>query len=420
MTHKGKSNLAEVSPPSLEGRLSLFSKGGKDVFSKAHDLVEADMARQMGIYPYYLPIDRNEGPVAIIDGKEVIMLGSNNYLGLTIHPEVREAAVQAIRDYGTSMTGSRLLNGTSKLHQELEGDLAEFFGKEASLVFTTGYQANLGVISALINEGAALVMDKGDHASIYDAARLSKGEARGYKHNDLADLSQVLESINSETGKLVIVDGVFSMEGDVVDLPGVERVVHKAGARLAVDDAHGVGILGPGGRGTAHHFGLQDKIDLMIGTFSKTLASIGGFVAGEAKVVDFIRHFGRSILFSASLPPASTAAAKKALEILKREPERVERVNQNGRYMRENLKSLGFDIGVSETPIVPIVVGDEILALTIWRELLDNGIYVNAVLYPAVQRDRALLRTSYTSEHTREHLDLALEIFAKMKKKHGW
>lgn len=400
--------------------MSLFSKGGKDVFSKAHDLVEADMARQMGIYPYYLPIDRNEGPVAIIDGKEVIMLGSNNYLGLTIHPEVREAAVQAIRDYGTSMTGSRLLNGTSKLHQELEGDLAEFFGKEASLVFTTGYQANLGVISALINEGAALVMDKGDHASIYDAARLSKGEARGYKHNDLADLSQVLESINSETGKLVIVDGVFSMEGDVVDLPGVERVVHKAGARLAVDDAHGVGILGPGGRGTAHHFGLQDKIDLMIGTFSKTLASIGGFVAGEAKVVDFIRHFGRSILFSASLPPASTAAAKKALEILKREPERVERVNQNGRYMRENLKSLGFDIGVSETPIVPIVVGDEILALTIWRELLDNGIYVNAVLYPAVQRDRALLRTSYTSEHTREHLDLALEIFAKMKKKHGW
>ena len=420
MTHKGKSNLAEVSPPSLEGRMALFSKGGKDVFSKAHDFVEADMARQMGIYPYYLPIDRNEGPVAIIDGKEVIMLGSNNYLGLTIHPEVRQAAIRAISDYGTSMTGSRLLNGTSKLHEELEEDLAEFFDKEACLVFTTGYQANLGVISALINEGAALVMDKGDHASIYDAARLSKGEARGYKHNDLADLSRVLEDINSEIGKLVIVDGVFSREGDIVDLPGVERVAHKAGARLAVDDAHGIGIMGSGGRGTAHHFGLQHKVDLIIGTFSKTLASIGGFVVGEAKVVDFIRHFGRSILFSASLPPASTAAAKKALEILKREPERVERVNKNGRYMRENLKSLGFDIGVSETPIVPIVVGDEILALTIWRELLDSGIYVNAVLYPAVQRDRALLRTSYTSEHTREHLDRALEIFVKMKKKHGW
>lgn len=418
---KSSQVLAEKqSAPTFDGRMALFSKGGKDIFAKAHDFIEADMARQMGIYPYYQTIDRNEGPMAWIGGKEAIMLGSNNYLGLTIHPEVRRSAMKAIAEYGTSLTGSRLLNGTHRLHEELEADLARFFGKEACLVFTTGYQVNLGVLSALVNQESCVIMDKADHASIYDASRLARGEVFGFKHNDPDDLENVLRGINPEKGKLIIIDGVFSMEGDVARLPEVVLLAKKYGARLAVDDAHGIGIMGPGGRGTAHHFGLQDDVDIIIGTFSKTLASIGGFAAGSAKVIDFIRHFGRSILFSASLPPASAAAAKKALAILEREPERVARLNDNGRYMRENLKSLGFDIGITETPIIPIIVGDEILTLTLWRELLDNGVYVNAVLYPAVPREKSLLRTSYTSEHTREHLDRALEIFARLKRKHGW
>jgi 8-amino-7-oxononanoate synthase len=417
---KAAQNLAtKATQPNLDSRMALFNQGGKDVFAKAYDFVEADMIRQLGIYPYYQTIDRNEGPVAVVDGKEVVMLGSNNYLGLTIHPEVRQAAIAAIHEFGTSLTGSRLLNGTHKLHAALEEDLARFLGKEDCLVFTTGYQANLGVLSALMAESAVLVMDKGDHASIYDGARLGKSEVVGYKHNDLQDLDRVLSEIDVEKGKLVIVDGVFSMEGDIVKLPEVEAICRKHQARLVVDDAHGLGVMGPGGRGTSHHFNMIDKVDLVVGTFSKTLASIGGFVVGDRKLIDFIKHFARPILFSASLPPASVAAARAALRVLQREPERVERVNHNAKYMREGLKALGFDIGVSETPVVPIIIGDEILTLTLWRELLDAGVYVNAVLYPATQRDKALLRTSYTSEHKREHLDKALDVFKELKNKHG-
>lgn len=415
------SNLAEeVKSPTLEGRMELFSKGGKDVFSKAFDFLEADMARQMNIYPCYLPIERNDGPVCLIKGKEVIMLGSNNYLGLTVHPEVRQAAMDAIRDFGTSLTGSRLMNGTHRLHEELERDLADFFGKPSCLVFATGYQANLGVLSALITNGTQLIMDKADHASIYDGSRLAKGDVVGYKHNDMEDLEKVLSQSEPNIGKMIMVDGVFSMEGDLAKLPEIQKLAQKYQARLVVDDAHGIGVVGPGGYGTSHHYGISEKVDLIVGTFSKTLASVGGFVAGEEKVIDFIRHYGRSIVFSASAPPASVAAAKAALAILKREPERVERVKANGHYMRENLKSLGFDIGRSETPIIPIIVGDEILTLTLWRELLDAGIYVNAILYPAVPKDKALLRTSYTSEHTRDQLDCALDRLSELKKKHGW
>lgn len=414
-------NLAEkAAPVNLDGRIELFSKGGKDVFTKAYDFVQADFARQMNVYPCYLTIDRNEGPVCIIDGKEVIMLGSNNYLGLTIHPEVRQAAMDAIREFGTSLTGSRLLNGTHRLHEELESDLAEFFNKPSCLVFATGYQANLGVLSALMTDGTVLVMDKADHASIYDGSRLGRSDVVGFKHRNTEDLEKVLKSIDSEKGKMIIVDGVFSMEGDIAQLPEIQRLAEKYGARLVVDDAHGVGVVGPGGKGTSHLFGLQDKVDLIVGTFSKSLASVGGFVAGEYKVIDFIKHYGRSIVFSASLPPASVAAAIAALKVLKREPERVIRVNENAKYMRDNLRSLGFDIGLTETPVVPIIVGDEMLTLMLWRELLDAGIYTNAILYPAVPKEKSLLRTSYTSEHTREHLDKALEILARLKRKHNW
>jgi 8-amino-7-oxononanoate synthase len=404
----------------LSSRIELFKKGGKDVFGKAYEFMAADMARQMNIYPCFLTIENNQGPVCIVDGKEVIMLGSNNYLGLTIHPEVRQAAIDAVRDFGTSLTGSRLANGTHKLHELFEEELAEFFGKEEAVIFTTGYQANLGVISAVMGEGTTLIMDKADHASIYDGSKLAQGNVVGYKHRDMADLERVLKAVPEESGKLIIVDGVFSMEGDIIDLPEVARLAEKYQARLVVDDAHGVGILGDSGVGTSHHFGLQDKVDLIVGTFSKTFASIGGFVVGEHKVIDFIKHYGRSLVFSASLPPASVAAARAALKIMKREPERVARVNANGHYMRENLRSLGFDIGVSETPVIPIIVGDEMLTLTLWRELLDAGIYTNAILYPAVQRDKSLLRTSYTSEHTREHLDKAIDVLVKLKQKHKW
>lgn len=415
-----QSNLAaNDSQPTLDDRMELFSKSGSDVFNKAYELTAVDMLKQMNIYPYYLTIDRNEGPVAIIGGKEVVMLGSNNYLGLTIHPEVRGAAMQAVNDYGTSLTGSRLLNGTHKLHAALEEDLADFLGKESCLVFTTGYQANLGVLSALMTEDSTLVIDKADHASIYDGARLCKSKMVSFKHNCIEDLERVLSEVPAGTGKLVLVDGVFSMEGNLAKMPEIQRLCDKYQARLAVDDAHAFGIIGEGGRGTADHFGLTDEVDLIIGTFSKTLASIGGFAAGEAKVIDFIKHFGRSVLFSASLPPASVAAAKAALAVLKREPERVERVNANGKYMMDGLKALGFNVGASETPIIPIIIGDELLTLTLWRELLDAGVYTNAILYPATPRDKALLRTSYTSEHTREHLDMALDVFARLKKQHG-
>lgn len=415
-----KTNDAKTQKPNLDGRMSLFSKGGKDIFGKAYEFMEADMIRQLNIYPYYQTIDKNEGATCIIEGKEVIMMGSNNYLGLTIHPEVRAAAMKAINDYGTSLTGSRLMNGTHLLHENLERELAEFLGKEACLVFTTGYQANLGVLSALMSKGTMTVMDKADHASIYDGMRLAKGDSVGFNHNDMTDLDSVLNKIDSEIGKLIIVDGVFSMEGDITKLDEVQKLAKKYEARLAVDDAHSLGILGKGGRGTADHFGLTDKVDLIIGTFSKTLASIGGYVVGDHKVIDFIKHFGRSIIFSASLPPASIMAAQTALQVLKREPERVERVNANAHYMHENLRSLGFDIGHTETPIIPIMIGDEILTLTLWRELLNAGLYVNSAVYPAVPRERSLLRTSVTSEHKREQLDKALDLFVKMKKKHNW
>lgn len=415
-----KNNDTQTQKPNLDGRMSLFSKGGKDVFGKAYEFMEADMARQMKIYPYYQTIDRNEGSTCIIEGKEVIMMGSNNYLGLTIHPEVRKAAMEAINNYGTSLTGSRLLNGTHLLHENLERELADFLGKESCLVFTTGYQANLGVLSALINKGTALVMDKADHASIYDGSRLAKGDKVTYNHNDMADLERVLKEMAPEVGKMIIVDGVFSMEGDICPLDKVQKLAEKYQTRLAVDDAHSLGILGKTGRGTAEHFNLTNKVDLIIGTFSKTLASIGGYVAGDEKVIDFIRHYGRSILFSASLPPASVMAAQTALQILKREPERVQRVNANAHYMHENLRSLGFNIGHTQTPIIPIIIGDEILTLTLWRELLELGIYVNSAVYPAVPREMSLLRTSVTSETKREQMDKMIECMVGLKKKHNW
>lgn len=396
-----------------------FAKSGSDIFQKAYDFLEADVARQMNIYPYFYPLDSNDGPLAYADGKPVIMLGSNNYLGLTIHPEVRAAAAQAVVDYGTSMTGSRFLNGSLKLHAELEDDLADFFGKQAGLVFATGYQANIGVMSGLGFKNDALIFDEANHGSLYDGGRVGRAEIHKYAHNNMVELERILSTLPAEQGKLVVVDGVFSMEGDVANFPEIAALCKKYEARLVVDDAHGLGVIGRGGRGTASHFGLDDDADLIVGTFSKSMASIGGFVVGEAKVVDFIKHFGRSMIFSASLAPPNVAAAKKALEILRREPERVERLKDNGDYLRKSLQDLGFNTGASVTPIVPIIIGDEIQTLSMWRQLMDAGVYVNSAVTPAVPKGHATLRTSVTSEHTREHLNKALDVFAQVKKDFG-
>ncbi len=355
----------------------------------------------------------------MIDGRRVVMLGSNNYLGLTRHPKVVKAARDAVDRYGTSMTGSRLLNGSTLLHEQLEARIAEFLNREAALTFTTGYQANLGTISALVNRRAVAVIDKGDHRSIYDGCSLSDGELQRFRHNDVAHLDQILDRVTREKAALVVVDGVFSMGGDVADLPGIVKVCQNYDARVLVDDAHSIGVLGQGGRGTPSHFGMNEQIDLVVGTFSKSLASIGGFVAGDAEVLDWIRHFASPMLFSASMPPASVAAATTALEVLMEEPEMVDRLNANAERLRQGLKADGFDIGNTETPIVPIVIGDEVTMVGMWRDLLEHGVYTNAVIFPAVQRGAGILRTSCMATHTEAHIDRAVELMGEMGRKHG-
>ena len=372
----------------------------------------------MGLYPYFIPLTDSEGPIAWVGDHRVIMIGSNNYLGLTTHPEVRRAAQEAIERYGTSCTGSRFLNGTLELHLELERKLAEFVGKEAALVFSTGYQTNVGTISALVGRGDFVVTDKEDHASILDGCRLSFGEMRRFPHNDTRALDRVLSRLPEEAGKLVVVDGVFSMGGDIAPLPELIEVCHRHGARLMVDDAHSIGVLGDG-RGTAAHFGVTDQVDLIMGTFSKSFASLGGFIAGDADVVHYIQHHARSLIFSASIPPANAAAALAALEVMIEEPERSRRVMEIGERMRREFKALGFDVGNSQTPIVPVIFGENMTTFKAWRMLFDAGVYTNPVISPAVPEGQALLRTSYMATHTDEHLAFVLEAFARVGRELG-
>lgn len=394
-------------------------EGGRDVLKKAYDWGLYEQLSSTGMYPYFQPLDENQGPVARYQGKSVIMLGSNNYLGLTTHPKVREASIEAIRKFGTGMTGSRFLNGSMVLHEVLEDKLARFLDKEASLVFTTGYQANLGMLTAIINKNSVAVVDRFAHASIHDGCRLMEGENIKFAHNDLADLDKVLGEIPSEKGTLVFVDGVYSMEGDLGPLPEILAVAKKHGSRVAVDDAHGLGVIGPGGRGTAHHFGVQDKVDMIVGTFSKSLASTGGFVAGDKKVVDFIKHFGRPMIFSASLAPSCTAAASAALDILIAEPERAETVRNNALWMKKELDAMGYKTAHADAAIVPVIIGDNMTTFMVWKDLLDRGVYTNPVIYPAVARGSELLRTSYLSTHTRQHLEQALDIFREVGQIYG-
>lgn len=413
--------MEEITEKRMKSRYRDFDEDARsgEIFERAYRFDLLEEIRKAGLYPYYKKIECNDGPVARIDGRETLMFGSNNYLGLTTHPEVRRAAAEAALEYGPSMTGSRLLNGSTPLHEALEEELADFVGKQSALVFATGYQANVGALSGIVGKGCIAFVDRFSHASIHDALRVAKGEGRIFRHNDPEDLGRALAEAPDRSGRLIVVDGVYSMEGDVASLPEIVRVADRHHARMYVDDAHGLGVLGRGGRGTVDSFGLTGRVDLIMGTFSKSLASIGGFVAGEKSVVDYIRHFGRAILFSASLAPPNAAAARKALEILRREPERAERVCENGRRLREGLARCGFDVGRSETPIVPVAVGSELNTLLLWRELLQSGVFVNPVLYPAVPREKGLLRTSTMATHTEKQIDEAIEKIAEAGRKLG-
>ncbi len=384
-----------------------------DIFDKAYRYTRAKDLMATGFYPFFLPLDDTEGNEVTIGDKRLIMIGSNNYLGLTTHPHVRQAAIEATRQFGTSCTGSRFLNGTLAWHLDLEKRLAEYVEKEAALVFSTGYQTNLGTLSALVGRGDYVITDKDDHASIVDGCRLSFGSMKRFRHNDMADLARVLEGMPEEAGKLVVVDGVFSMGGDIAPLPEIIALCKQYGARLMVDDAHSVGVLG-GGKGTAIHQGVNDGVDLVMGTFSKSFASLGGFIAGSEPVIHFIQHHARSLIFSASMPPGNVAAVGAALDVMIDEPQRIERVNQIGVTMRAAFQKLGFNTGDSQTPIVPIIIGDMHATFLTWKLLFEAGVYTNPVIPPAVPPNLCLLRTSYMATHTDEQLERVLEAFARV------
>jgi 8-amino-7-oxononanoate synthase len=389
------------------------------LFDKCKNFTKARELQAIGLYPYFRPISHSEDTVVIIEGKERIMMGSNNYLGLTHHPEVLAAAKQALERYGSGCTGSRLLNGTLDLHEQLEAELAQFFGKEACLVFSTGYQANLGLISGLVGRGDVVFLDKLDHASIVDGAKMSYGETVRFNHGDLASLERKLDRVPPGTGIMIIVDGIYSMEGDIADVPNLLKVAQRFGAALAIDDAHAVGVLGPRGDGTAAHFGRTDDVDLIVGTFSKSLASIGGFATGADSVIHFLKHNSRPLIFTAALPPSNTAGVLQALHILQREPERRTALWANTRRFQEGLRSIGFDIGPTETPIVPVLIGPLEKTFLFWRKLFEAGVFTNPVVPPAVPPSQCRLRTSLMATHTPQQIDHALEVFARLGKELG-
>lgn len=389
-----------------------------DIFDKCMRYTRAREVQAMGFYPYFIPLEETEGTEVVASGRRLIMIGSNNYLGLTTHPKVRSAAEAAVRQYGTSCTGSRFLNGTLELHRELERGLAAYVGKETALVFSTGFQVNLGTISSLVGRGDVVFTDKEDHASIVDGCRLAFGEMKRFRHNDMESLERNLQACDEKAGKLVVVDGVFSMGGEIAPLPDLVSLSKQYGARLMVDDAHSVGVLG-NGKGTPAHFGLTDDVDLIMGTFSKSFASLGGFVAGDEEVIHYVQHTARSLIFSASMSPPSTAAALAALEVMQEEPERITRLLEIADRMRAGFQSLGFDTGASQTPIIPVIIGKDNDMMQMWKALFDAGIYVNAVLPPAVPPGKALLRTSYMSTHTDAQLDIVLDTFAKVGRQMG-
>jgi 8-amino-7-oxononanoate synthase len=393
-----------------------------DLFTKCYEFTRADEIKALGLYPYFRPIEENEGPIVQIEGRKVIMAGSNNYLGLTSHPKVKEAAIKAIEKYGTGCSGSRYLTGTLDLHIELEYKLTKFFNTEAVLLFSTGYQTAQGIIPTLVQRGDYVVSDKDNHACIVAGNLMAKGataEMVRYKHNDMEDLERVISKLPIDTAKLIVSDGVFSTGGEIVNLPCLNDIAKRFNARILIDDAHSVGVIGKGGRGTASEFNLENKIDMTMGTFSKTFASLGGFVAGEDRVINYIKHHSPALIFSASPTPASVAAAMAALEILKAEPERVTKLIKNADKMRKGFSELGFNVIDGRTAIVPVIVGDDEIAFKMWRMLYDAGVFVNVFISPGVPQGRQMMRTSYMATHEDEHLNKILDIFSDVGKKVG-
>jgi 8-amino-7-oxononanoate synthase len=391
-----------------------------DLFDKCDAMVgQVRETRAAGLYPYYRALGSGQDPVVRLGDRELVMLGSNNYLGLANHPEVKRAAAAAMDVYGTGSAGSRLLNGTLDLHLELEQRLAKFTGREAALTFPTGFQANLGALSCLLGRHDVALLDALDHASILDGCRLGFARSFKYRHNDMVDLERKLQNVGADRGILVVVDGVFSMEGDLARLPEIAVLARRFGARLMVDDAHGIGVFGESGRGTPEHFGIEGEVDLLMGTFSKSLATVGGFVAADARVIEHIRHSARSEIFSAALPPASVTAALKALEIVEREPERRKQLWENTRYMKRELDLLGLDTGDSASPVIPVVIGTDESAFRATLRLQELGVFANPVVSPAVQEGRSMIRTSYMATHRREHLDRALDAIGQVTRELG-
>ena len=385
-----------------------------DLFAKCYAPSMADQYREKGIYPYFRALETRQGPEVVMEGKRRIMLGSNNYLGLTSCPEVVEAGVRALEEFGTGCSGSRFLNGTLTLHLELEDELARFLRKEAVMTFSTGFQSNLGIISALVGRSDYMILDRENHASIYDGTRLSFGKMLRYRHGDMADLERCLQQVPESAGALVITDGVFSMGGDIADLPNIVRLAKQYGARVMVDDAHGLGTIGEGGRGTASFFGLEKEVDVYMGTFSKSLASLGGYMAADARVVDYVRHNSRPFIFSASIPPASCATALAALRYLEAHPELPKRLGDLSDHFRAALKARGLAIRESRTPIVPIFTYQAERTLHIAKDLYENGVYVNTVLPPAAPADGCMLRTSLMATHTEALLDEAADVLQRV------
>jgi 8-amino-7-oxononanoate synthase len=400
-----------------------------DLFEKCRQFTRANETKAMGLYPYFHAIEENEGPVVRIGGRTVIMAGSNNYLGLTADPRVKEAARKAIDKYGTGCSGSRYLTGTLDLHVELERRLAAFFGKEDCLLYSTGYQTAQGIIPTLVQRGEYVVSDKDNHACIVagnlmaaGANALVNGEAKTivrYKHNDMNHLESVISKLPAEAGKLIVSDGIFSTSGEIVNLPEMVRIARKYNGRILVDDAHAVGVIGKGGRGTASHYGLEKETDMTMGTFSKTFASLGGFVVGDSVVIDYLKHQAPALIFSASPTPSSVAAALAALDILEKEPERIDRLMRNARKMRTGLARMGYRVGEHDSAVVPVIIGDTEKVLRMWRGLFDAGLFVNAFIRPGVPPGMEMLRTSYMATHEDEHLDKALEIFKNVGKSLG-
>ena len=389
------------------------------LFDKCRNFTAAREVQAAGLYPYFKAISESDDTDVVIEGKKRLMLGSNNYLGLTHHPKVLEAAAKALHRYGSGCTGSRFLNGSLDLHEQLEAALAEFLGKEACIVFSTGYGANLGLISGILGRNETVYLDKLDHACIVDGAKLAFGETQRFNHADMAHLTRLLDRNTSGKGTMIVVDGIYSMEGDIAAIPELVAISRKYGAALVVDDAHALGVLGPRGEGTGAHFGMQADVDIIAGTFSKSLASVGGFLAADESVIHFLKHHSRPFIFTASLPPANTAGVLAALEVMQQEPERRDSLWMNAKRLQEGFRSLGFEIGPTQSPIVPVLVGPLDTTFLFWRKLFDEGVFTNPVCPPAVPANQCRLRTSVMATHSAAQIDFALEAFGRIGKELG-